>query len=108
VKSIASLDAILSLAHYSESQEEMCCPTVIASNRAFINIQQGRHPCVSSDSFISNDSIIGSKDQEHDARDGTFLLLTGPNMGGKSTLMRQVGLITVLAHMVGDFKLHLE
>lgn len=60
-----------------------------------ISIRDGRHPCIANvDSFVPNDTFIG--DEEHPS----ILLLTGPNMGGKSTLMRQVALITVMAQIV--------
>ena len=60
---------------------------------AGIDIQGGRHPVVESvitDPFIPNDLTM------HKER--SLLMITGPNMGGKSTYMRQVALITLLAH----------
>jgi DNA mismatch repair protein MSH6 len=63
----------------------------------FLKIRDGRHPCVSSvDGFIPNDTVIGCEEDP-----ASLILVTGPNMGGKSTLMRQVGLLVVMAHMVG-------
>ena len=59
-----------------------------------INIIKGRHPVVeefSTKPFIPNDLLLN--EELH------TLLITGPNMGGKSTFMRQVALITILAHM---------
>ena len=57
-----------------------------------LNINKGRHPVVEAqvEQFIANDTDL------HQAR--RMLLITGPNMGGKSTYMRQVALITLLAH----------
>ncbi|MES2564071.1 MAG: hypothetical protein V4637_15260, partial [Pseudomonadota bacterium] len=57
-----------------------------------IDIQGGRHPVVEAqvDSFIANDAQLSSTRQ--------MLLITGPNMGGKSTFMRQTALIALLAH----------
>ncbi|MBX9632704.1 MAG: DNA mismatch repair protein MutS [Burkholderiales bacterium] len=57
-----------------------------------LEIEAGRHPVVERqvESFVPNDTRL------HDAR--RMLLITGPNMGGKSTYMRQVALITMLAH----------
>ncbi len=66
------------------------------SDDAQISIKQGRHPVVEAqvDQFTPNDTQLG------DAR--RMLLITGPNMGGKSTYMRQVAIIALLAH-VGCF-----
>jgi len=63
---------------------------------AVVEIEAGRHPVVESqiERFIPNDARLGP------AR--TLLLITGPNMGGKSTYMRQVALIVLMAH-VGSF-----
>lgn len=62
-----------------------------------LKITQGRHPVVeelSKEPFVPNDSIM---DEE-----GRLLIITGPNMAGKSTYMRQVALIALMAHM-GSF-----
>jgi DNA mismatch repair protein MutS len=61
-----------------------------------IDIEAGRHPVVEAqvEDFIANDARLGSTRR--------LLLITGPNMGGKSTYMRQVALIALLAH-VGSF-----
>jgi DNA mismatch repair protein MutS len=62
-----------------------------------INIQCGRHPVVEqlqTEAFIPNDTLM------HDDR--RMLIITGPNMGGKSTYMRQTALIIILAH-IGSF-----
>lgn len=59
----------------------------------FIDINDGRHPCITvADGFIPNDTQLGTDTKS------SLILLTGPNMGGKSTLMRQLGLIVILAH----------
>ena len=63
-----------------------------------ISIEGGRHPIVekmSSEDFVSNNVYL-------DKQGNRFVLLTGPNMAGKSTYMRQVALITVMAH-IGSF-----
>lgn len=75
----------------------MCCPVFLeASGYPVLHISNGRHPCIlhthNGGDFIPNDVVIDGK--------RTCLLVTGPNMGGKSTLMRQTGLIVVLAHLV--------
>lgn len=67
------------------------------SDERGIVIEQGRHPVVEATlpgQFVANDVRLGS--------DQAFILLTGPNMAGKSTYMRQVALIVLLAH-VGSF-----
>ncbi len=63
-----------------------------------ISIEGGRHPVVErsmKDGFIENDTFLDDEEQR-------LLILTGPNMAGKSTYMRQVALITLMAHM-GSF-----
>ena len=78
----------------------MCRPNVLLPNKSspMLDIREGRHPCVTktlySESFIPNDTLLGCMDDKLDTSDEATrcqcLLLTGPNMGGKSTLMRQV------------------
>lgn len=85
--------ALAELAH----ERDYAKPTVDEGER--IDIAEGRHPVVESvaarGSFVPNDTLL-------DLRAGRLLLVTGPNMAGKSTLMRQVALITLLAQM-GSF-----
>src|SRR5690606_21689519 len=63
-----------------------------------LEIRAGRHPVVETmmprEQFIPNDLVLG--------KDGWIVVLTGPNMAGKSTVLRQVGLIQLLAQM-GSF-----
>ena len=59
-----------------------------------LRIREGRHPVVESnqlDRFVPNDTLLNSTAQQ-------IVILTGPNMGGKSTYLRQVAVITLLAH----------
>ncbi|KAL0818931.1 hypothetical protein ABMA28_008234 [Loxostege sticticalis] len=98
VKCISTLDILLSFTEFAQHHQQngdICLPEVTFNKdkRPYINITEGRHPCIPVvDEFISNDTRLGV--------DGaSLLLLTGPNMGGKSTLMRQVGLLTVLAQL---------
>ena len=64
--------------------------SVIATQFIF---QEGSHPCLDlqGEAFIPNDTLL------QDGRN--LIVLTGPNMGGKSTVMRQTGLLVVLAQM---------
>ena len=64
----------------------MCRPDFIPyeneySNTSFLEIKQLRHPCVNKQ-FVPNNTLIAPSDNQ------TVLLVTGPNMGGKSTLLR--------------------
>ncbi len=90
---IAELDV---LATFAERAATLNFSAPQFSNEAQIDIQQGRHPVVEAqvDRFTPNDTTL------NEAR--RTLLITGPNMGGKSTYMRQVAIITLLAH-VGSF-----
>ena len=79
----------------------MCRPKIMSTSFPYLEVLNGRHPCVSStysgDDFIPNDVIInGGRSQEG----SLVVVVTGPNMGGKSTLMRQTGLIVILAQLV--------
>ena len=86
---IAELDV---LATYAERAATLNFSAPTFSADAAINILNGRHPVVEAqvEQFIANDTNLNDKRQ--------MLLITGPNMGGKSTYMRQVALITLLAH----------
>ncbi|WP_435628680.1 DNA mismatch repair protein MutS [Candidatus Ferrigenium straubiae] len=90
---IAELDV---LATFAERAATLNFSAPQFSGDAQINIAQGRHPVVEAqvDTFTPNDAALS------DAR--RMLLITGPNMGGKSTYMRQVAIIALLAH-VGSF-----
>ena len=90
---LAHLDVLSALAVHA-NRHGWCAPHLVA--HPAITIVQGRHPVVENviERFIANDCVL---DDEH-----RLLLITGPNMGGKSTFMRQVALITLLAY-VGSF-----
>ena len=96
-KSIAELDALLSLAQVAVKYN-FCKPT-IGKNIKKIEIDEGRHPVVErfakEGSFITNDTML-------DCEENKMMIITGPNMAGKSTYMRQVAIITFLAH-IGSF-----
>ena len=88
---IATLDALCSFAIVAEDQNYVR-PTV--DNEGIIDIKEGRHPVIEkilpSGGFVQNDTYL-DKDQNR------LAIITGPNMAGKSTYMRQVALITLMA-----------
>ncbi|WP_332776489.1 DNA mismatch repair protein MutS [Polaromonas sp.] len=97
-RALASLDALCALAERSLTLN-WCAPSFV--REPCIEIEQGRHPVVQArlaelgaGSFIANDCRMGSKTR--------MQVITGPNMGGKSTYMRQVALIVLLAS-VGSY-----
>ena len=94
---LKSLDALISLAvaavrnHYVRPE---------MTENGVISIENGRHPVVEAgmrgdEQFVPNSTLL-------DRQDNRMLIITGPNMAGKSTYMRQVALITLMAHM-GSF-----
>ncbi len=88
---LAELDTLCCFAERADSLN-YCQPEF--QTKAGINITAGRHPVVeqvSENSFIPNDSKLN--DQQR------MLIITGPNMGGKSTYMRQTALIVLMAHI---------
>ena len=96
-RQIATLDCLLSLAEVA-AEGKYCRPQIDDSE--VIDIRQGRHPVVEKllpfgEAFVPNDAYLdGSADQ--------ILIITGPNMAGKSTYLRQVALIVLMAQM-GSF-----
>lgn len=93
---LAVTDVLCSLAEVA-AKNNYVMPTVDISDG--INIHDGRHPVVEkmlkNELFVPNDACLN-------CRDDRFLIVTGPNMAGKSTYMRQVALITVMAQ-IGSF-----
>lgn len=95
-KSLAALDVLASLAQTAVNNN-YTCPVI--SNNGVIEIKDGRHPVVeallSDAPFVPNDTIL-------DTDENRCAIITGPNMAGKSTYMRQIALITLLAQ-IGSF-----
>lgn len=88
---LSQLDVLQNLAERAESLD-YCRPTL--KDEIGIHIQAGRHPVVEQvmdDPFIANPIVLGEERK--------MLIITGPNMGGKSTYMRQTALITLMAHI---------
>ena len=96
-KAIALSDCLISLADVA-NEYSYVRPT-ISNNIDHIKIVDGRHPVVEAmmekGSFSANDTLL-------DNSDNRTMLITGPNMAGKSTYMRQVAIISLMAHM-GSF-----
>jgi len=91
---LAELDVLTNFAERADSLN-LCCP--VLTQDSDIHIIAGRHPVVESvleHPFVPNDVHLNSYQR--------MLIITGPNMGGKSTYMRQIALITLLAH-IGSF-----
>lgn len=90
---IAKLDFILSLATVA-AENNYTCPTVTLDGA--ICITDGRHPVVEK---LLKDSMFVPNDTKLDAKDNKMLIITGPNMAGKSTYMRQVAIISIMAQI---------
>ncbi len=94
--SIAAIDAFTSLARIA-AEYDYAKPTV--DDGDVIDIKEGRHPIVErvnpAERFVPNDVMLGTKECR-------LMMITGPNMAGKSTVMRQTALIVLLAQM-GSF-----
>ncbi|KQV40851.1 DNA mismatch repair protein MutS [Massilia sp. Root335] len=90
---IAQLDTLTALADHAV-RNNWCMPQLVEA--PCLTVVEGRHPVVENqiERFIANDCILSNERR--------LLLITGPNMGGKSTFMRQVALITLLAY-VGSY-----
>ncbi len=89
--SVAQLDVLQNLAERAENLE-YCRPTLV--QEAGIHIQGGRHPVVER---VVNEPFIANPIELNPQR--RMLIITGPNMGGKSTYMRQTALIALMAHI---------
>ncbi|MCP4901064.1 MAG: DNA mismatch repair protein MutS [bacterium] len=93
---IAQIDVLASFAERAR-KADYCRPAI--TDDGTLSIRDGRHPVLEElrrgETFIPNDCIMDPATQQ-------IVLLTGPNMGGKSTFLRQVALITLMAH-AGSF-----
>jgi DNA mismatch repair protein MutS len=98
---LAEVDVLASLAHIA-ALRNYCRPVLTAADSSDLEIVEGRHPVIEqqemaggSERFVPNDLFLNGTTHN-------ILLLTGPNMGGKSTYLRQTALIVILAQM-GSF-----
>ncbi|MCD7729854.1 MAG: DNA mismatch repair protein MutS [Clostridia bacterium] len=90
---IAALDMYVSFAQVAKSNKYVR-PVMVESDKPLV-IKEGRHPVVeriSKERFIPNDTLL-------DEGENRTMIITGPNMAGKSTYMRQTALITLMAHL---------
>ncbi len=93
--SIATIDVLSALATVAESPGYVK-PRI--SDQDILDIREGRHPVVEkslSDTFVANDTLL-------DSQDNHLMILTGPNMSGKSTYIRQTAVLVIMAQM-GSF-----
>jgi len=92
---LASLDAILSLTEIA-IERRYVCPVV--DDALVLDVKQGRHPVLEKilpmGKYVANDARL-----EGDSGDHQMMILTGPNMSGKSSLLRQLAHIVILAQM---------
>ncbi|TPX61213.1 hypothetical protein PhCBS80983_g01244 [Powellomyces hirtus] len=97
VRKIAELDCLISLAKCQQAiGEPNCRPEFVDSGSGLLEIDEMRHPCITTgprSDFIPNDLHFGGYDKSN------MILLTGPNMGGKSTLLRQTCIAVIMAQM---------
>lgn len=95
-KALATLDALTSLAQIAY-KNNYCCPQITTDGA--LDIKDGRHPVVEAlledAPFVPNDTLL-------DCKDNKCSIITGPNMAGKSTYMRQTALIVLMAQ-IGSF-----
>lgn len=92
---LAHLDVVISLAHVSSNAPIPYTKPRIGERGSDLVLHESRHPCLEVQDevhFIPNDVQMVAKECD-------FLLVTGPNMGGKSTYLRQIGIITLLAQI---------
>lgn len=93
-KDVALVDTICSLSKVA--QENDYVRPKISERYKHIKIVDGRHPIIEAnfkkDSFVPNDAYLDDKENR-------TLIITGPNMAGKSTYMRQIALIVIMAHI---------
>ena len=94
---IARLDCLLAFANVAKENNYI---RPVVEDSEVIDIRQGRHPVIEKqlpvgEKYIANDVFLDSETQQ-------IIIITGPNMAGKSALLRQTALITLLAQM-GSF-----
>ena len=101
IEGLAQIDCLCSLSLTSFLADGvMCRPEIHPPNqKVFMEVRDMRHPCVSASkaNFVSNDILLG--DVEKDDCNRNVMILTGPNMGGKSTILRQACIAAIIAQL---------
>ncbi len=95
-RAIATLDVLAGFAE-TAARNDYCKPEITTEDS--ISLRDARHPVV--EKYISTESFVPN-DVELNCKDNQVLIITGPNMAGKSTIIRQVALIVLMAH-AGSF-----
>ncbi|KAJ2800279.1 Mismatch repair protein msh3 [Coemansia guatemalensis] len=101
VTSLATLDALFSLAMLAQ-QPGFCRPDVVDAPAAFVDLCDAVHPVLRGAAYVPNSVRLGLPDAEdtptaEDNPAARAMILTGPNAGGKSSLIRTVALIAIMA-----------
>ena len=96
-RTLAELDCLVSFASCAETNRYVC---PVVDEGTVLDIKQGRHPVIEKqlpfgESYVPNDVHLDQKETQ-------IMVITGPNMSGKSALLRQTALITLLAQ-IGSF-----
>jgi len=96
-RTLAELDCLVSFASCAETNRYVC---PVVDEGTVLDIKQGRHPVIEKqlpfgESYVPNDVYLDQKETQ-------IMVITGPNMSGKSALLRQTALITLLAQ-IGSF-----
>jgi DNA mismatch repair protein MutS len=98
---LAEVDVLASMAHIA-ALRNYCRPLLVDGESGELEIVEGRHPVIEQQQMAGGNERFVPNDLYLNSTTHTVLLLTGPNMGGKSTYLRQAALIAILAQM-GSF-----
>ena len=102
--SVAVIDCLLGFADLADDYNYV---RPVVDDSLILDIREGRHPVIErslppGESYISNSLVLDSNPEDKERKGCQIMMITGPNMSGKSALLRQTALITLLAQ-VGSF-----